>query len=101
MPVRIERRRHKRYVTNNTEYHMRGDMCVAVRNRQTGTWLARHDALGTRLVGGLARTAHGFALSLAGEPGASLWFKRKGLDVVTSAVEQVNRPPRSAILHYL
>ncbi len=101
MAVRIERRRHRRFVTRNTEYHMRGETCVGVRHRTTGMWLTEHDALGTRLVGSLARTGHGFAMAPEGEVGTSLWFNRSGMDVVTSAVVDKDRPPRGAILHYM
>ncbi|MDY0060182.1 MAG: hypothetical protein RBU45_10260 [Myxococcota bacterium] len=101
MPVRIERRRNRRFVTRNTEYHLRGEICVAVRDRQSGAWLSEHNALGTRLLGSLARTTHGFALVAPGELGSSLWFNQKGLDVVTSSVMEVDRPPKGAILHYV
>lgn len=101
MPVRIERRRNRQFVTHNTEYHLRDDVCVAVRDRRTGAWLTEHNALGTKLVGALACTPHGFAMATPGEPGSSLWFNQRGLDVVTSAVEEVLRPPKTVILHYM
>lgn len=101
MPVRIERRRHRQFITHNTEYHLRGDVCVAVRDRRSGSWLTEHDALGTRLMGCLACTPHGFSLVASGELGSSLWFNHHGMDVVTSAVEDVQRPPKAAILHYV
>jgi hypothetical protein len=100
MAVRIERRRHRQFVTRHTEYHLRGAVCVGVRNRATNMWLSEHEALGTRLLGSLARTGHGFALVPEGELGASLWFSRKGMDVVTSAVTQVDRPPKTSLIHY-
>ena len=31
-----ERRRHRVYMTRNTEYHFRDGVCVAVRDRRTG-----------------------------------------------------------------
>ncbi len=100
MAVRIERRRHRNFVTCNTEYHLRGNICVGVRNRGTGMWIREHEALGTRLVGSLARTGHGVALAPEGEIGASLWFNRKSMNVVTSPVLDVLRPPKNSLLHY-
>ena len=101
MAVHIERRRHKQYTTRNSEYHLRGQLCVGVRNRSTGIWITEHEALGTRLLGSLARTAHGFALAPTGEIGSALWFNSNGFDVVTGVVREMNRPHRSTILHYL
>ncbi len=100
MSVRIERRRHRKFVTKNTEYHLRGRVCVGVRVRSTGTWLTEHNALGTKLLGSLARTPQGFALVETGQIGSSLWFNGAGVDVVTSPVEEVSRPPKAAIIHY-
>src|SRR6187549_387121 len=40
-----ERRRHRVYMTRNTEYHFRDGVCVAVRDRRTGDWLPGHLAL--------------------------------------------------------
>ncbi len=34
-----DRRRHRVYVTKNTEYHFRDGFCVAVRDRRTGDFL--------------------------------------------------------------
>ena len=52
-PGRVERRRHRVYVTKNTEYHFRDGFCVAVRDRQSGDFLPGHLALRKRLHGGL------------------------------------------------
>ncbi len=48
-----ERRVHRMYVTRNTEYHFRGEVCVAVRDRKTGRWLDSHLAVNRRLTGGV------------------------------------------------
>lgn len=39
------------FVTRNTEYHVRGDICVAVRDRERGQYLPTHHAVGGRLSG--------------------------------------------------
>ena len=39
------------FVTRNTEYHVRGDVCVAVRDREKGHFLPTHHAVGGRLSG--------------------------------------------------
>ena len=51
---RSERRRHKVFVTRNTEYHFRDRLCVAVRDRRTGDFLPGHLALKRELAGGVA-----------------------------------------------
>ena len=48
-----ERRRHRIFVTRNTEYHFRDDVCVAVRDRRTGSFLQGHLALCRPLHGGI------------------------------------------------
>jgi len=48
-----ERRRHRVFVTRNTEYHFRAGFCIAVRDRRTGDFLEGHLALQRRVNGGL------------------------------------------------
>src|SRR5215469_12904009 len=48
-----ERRRHRVYVTRNTEYHVRDRTCVAVRDRRTGDFMQGHLALERQIEGGL------------------------------------------------
>ena len=43
-----ERRRHRVYVTRNTEYHFRDGFCVAVRDRRSGDFLQGHLAVQRR-----------------------------------------------------
>ena len=95
-----ERRQHKRFITRNTEYHLRETQCVGVRCRRSGAWIEDHLALGQRLSGGLSRTPHGYAPAPPG-PGASLWFDAGGLDIITSTVETEARPEREAVWHYV
>ena len=71
-----ERRRHRVYMTRNTEYHFRDGFCVAVRDRRTGDFLHGHLALQRRVHGGLKFFPDGAIAPNAGEPraGESLYF---------------------------
>jgi hypothetical protein len=40
-----DRRRHRLIVTRNTEYHLKDDLCVAVRDRNTKKWQVGHIAV--------------------------------------------------------
>ena len=48
-----ERRRHRLIVTRNTEYHLRDDLCVAVRDRSTKRWAEGHLAVNRKVEGGV------------------------------------------------
>lgn len=96
-----ERRIHKIFVTRNTEYHVRRDRCVAVRDRRTGQYLQGHLALQSRVSGGLRFTRYGVA-AIEGLPsiGESLFFSAGGRDLVTSPVESIGRPSRDTVQNY-
>lgn len=101
-----ERRRHRVYVTRNTEYHFRDGYCVAVRDRRTGDFLHGHLALRRRTVGGLRFFLNGAIVPNPGEPreGEALYFalsdKEEGRDLVTSPVERIVRPSKELVLAY-
>ena len=97
-----ERRRHRVYVTRNTEYHFRDGFCVAVRDRRTGEFLHGHLALQRRVHGGLKFSEGGGIEPNAGEPraGESLYFASEGRDLVTSPLESVERPARAIVEGY-
>jgi hypothetical protein len=97
-----ERRRHRVYVTRNTEYHFRDGFCVAVRDRRTGEFLHGHLALRRRVHGGLRFSREGGIAPNAGDPrpGESLYFASEGRDLVTSPLETVERPPRDIVAAY-
>ena len=97
-----ERRRHRVYVTRNTEYHFRDGFCVAVRDRRTGEFLHGHLALKRRFAGGLKFFANGGIAPNCGEPrpGESLYFSQEGHDLVTSPLERVERPSRELTAAY-
>ena len=97
-----ERRIHKVFVTRNTEYHVKRDLCVAVRDRRSGEWLRAHLARGHSVDGALRFQPTGGVTPNEGAPrvGDSLFFHAAGRDLVTSAVLSVERPPRDVIKQY-
>ena len=98
-----ERRRHKMIITHNTEYHLRDQVCVAVRSRGSGEWKAEHSALRMTLFGSLRFGGPGGVVTTMSEirVGERAVFIRPHHDVVTSLVEAVERPPKAALQHYL
>jgi hypothetical protein len=97
-----ERRRHRVYVTRNTEYHFRDGFCVAVRDRRTGEYLQGHLALQRRVQGGLKFFDNGGIAPNPGDPcpGESLYFASDGRDLVTSPLEAVERPELEVVNGY-
>ena len=98
-----ERRTHRVYVTGNSEYHVDGDVCVAVKNLVTGAFLAVHPALGKTLVGGL-RFGDQAALPHPSrvEAGDCLCFEsaRTRIPVVTSQLKSARRPSKRTVMAY-
>jgi hypothetical protein len=97
-----DRRRHRAYVTRNTEYHLRSNVCVAVRDRRTGLWLEQHRALGTRFFGSLRLLAYGvspvYGKAVVGE---ALCFVRPDRDLITSPLVRIERPEKAVVdAHY-
>jgi hypothetical protein len=97
-----DRRRHRVYMTRNTEYHFRDGMCVAVRDRRTGDWLPGHLALRRKLFGSIRFFLNGSLLPNPGEPrvGEALFFASGGRDLITSPLESVERPPKALVTKY-
>jgi hypothetical protein len=97
-----ERRRHRVYLTRNTEYHFRDDRCVGVRDRRTGEWLPGHLALRRVLFGSIQFFMNGGLAPHAGEPrvGEALFFAEGGRDLITSPLEKVERPPKHVVQEY-
>lgn len=92
----VERRRFFMYVTRNTEYHFRDGICVAVRDRRRGQFLAAHVALGMRLVGGVNMTPNGPRLPKSDKPevGDALCLTKSvesNHQIVTSRIEAIER----------
>jgi hypothetical protein len=97
-----DRRRHRVYVTRNTEYHFRDGFCVAVRDRRTGDFLMSHLALRRRIHGGIRFYVNGAIVPNLGDPrpGEALYFATGGRDLVTSPLEAVERPARDVVEAY-
>jgi hypothetical protein len=107
-----ERRRHRVFVTRNTEYHFRDGFCIAVRDRRTGDFLEGHLALRRRVNGGLRFFPNGGIFPNGGDPkpGESLYFAGDGKEadgeqprareLVTSPLESVERPSRDLVAAY-
>lgn len=97
-----DRRRHRVYVTRNTEYHFRDGFCVAVRDRRSGDFLPGHLAVERRLQGGLKFFPNGAIVPNAGDPlpGEALYFAADGRDLVTSPLERVDRPAKALVAAY-
>jgi hypothetical protein len=103
-----ERRRHRVFITRNTEYHFRDDVCVAIRDREARGFRGAHVALNLRLQGAVNICQNGLALpDDKGEPrvGAPIYFTREDPDgrerqIVTSRVERIDRPIKRDVLQY-
>ena len=97
-----ERRRHRVFVTRNTEYHFRDGICVAVRDRRTGGFLHGHLALSRPLHGGIRFFPNGAIAPNPGEPqpGESLYFANEERDLVTSPLERIERPSKELTRAY-
>lgn len=89
------RRRHRVFFTTHTEYHLRADECVGVRDRASGVWLLDHEALRLR------------ALTLPDLPESAAWigqriqFWGRKTDVLTSPVVAVGRPRLEEVPAYV
>ena len=97
-----ERRRPRTFVTRNTEYHCRGDVCIAVRDRRSDTWLPSHLALHRRITGGVRVLANGTAIPSCEPPrvGEALYFAEGGRELITSVLCGVERPPKAVVESY-
>ncbi len=97
-----DRRKNRVFVTKNTEYHFRGELCVAVRDRSSGKWLPSHLAIGRRLSGGVHFHPNGTAVPVCDKPavGEALYFADDGRELITSAVCGLERPSRELMRNY-
>ena len=101
-----ERRRHRVFVTLNSEYHCRDCVCVAVRDRRTLQFVADHPALGKHIRGALRLNAQGGVESATTgtdpKPGEQVCFEADGEEqaLVTSQLRAIERPPRDIVETY-
>jgi hypothetical protein len=102
-----ERRRHKVYITRNTEYHVRDGICVAVRDRKSRSFRGAHIALNLKLEGGVRIYPNGAMIPNVENPdvGDAIFFTVVGPDgdsrqIVTSRLEKIDRPPKTTVALY-
>jgi hypothetical protein len=98
-----DRRRHKVFVTQNTEYHLRDDICVAVRDTREGMWSRKSKLLSARLMGAVD-SCNSLSSNRCSppEPGKHLLFMTdEGELLVTTRLENIERPPKEAVQHYI
>jgi len=98
-----ERRRHKMFVTKNTEYHLKDDTCVGVRKRDSGMWLKNSKALKARLIGSIENFSD-VKIAKGGPPkigGNLLFINEDGEDIITTSVKGIERPPKEAVQNYI
>jgi hypothetical protein len=96
-----DRRVHKVFVTKNTEYHTRKNVCVGVRDRTSGQWMKQHLAMQKSICGAIKFTRGGVRPNLGvPKPGESLYFHGNDIDVVTSSVEKIERPTKGIVSGY-
>ncbi|HET9959003.1 MAG TPA: hypothetical protein VFQ61_31145 [Polyangiaceae bacterium] len=99
-----ERRRHRVFVTRNTEYHFRDEVCVAVKDVKSGMWLQQHQALRRKVTSGVRFFAQGGAAPTSFPPnvGESLYFGEEDgeRELITSALCSHHRPSKSDIDMY-
>lgn len=102
-----ERRRHRVIVTRNTEYHLKEDVVVAVRDRGSKRWCEGHLAVSLRVEGGVRIFDNGAVVpSLEGpQPGDAMYFTYKSesghaRQLITSKIEAVERTPKKDVLAY-
>ena len=102
-----ERRRHRIYVTRNTEYHLRDGVCVAVRDRHTNTFRDAHVAINLKVEGGVRLFPNGAAVPNVPQPGVgdALFFSQNlgptaPRQIVTSRIERIARPSKEDVQAY-
>ncbi len=102
-----DRRRHRLIVTRNTEYHLKDDLCVAVRDRNTKKWQVGHIAVSLRVQGGVRFHDNGAVVPSLKDPsvGDAMYFSYKNdagheRQLVTSKIEAVARTPKKDVLAY-
>ncbi len=101
-----DRRRHRVFVTKNSEYHCRDGVCVAVRDVHTGEFQSAHPAVGKKMSSSILFSKEGgiAAISKPGEThlGEQLCFSsgQPEHEILTSAVKSIERPPKEIVSRY-
>ncbi len=94
-----ERRRNRMFITRNTEYYLRGRVCLAVKDRLTKTWLEGHLAVGRTLSGSVRVLENGAAIPVPEMPqvGEALYFSEGGRELITSTLCRIERAERDLV----
>jgi len=89
------------FVTRNTEYHVRRELCVAVKDRHTGRWIEGHVAIRKKLEGSLRYNENGVCPNI-GTPaiGDAIYFRNGERDLITSRLQAIERPEKSIVEQY-
>jgi hypothetical protein len=97
-----DRRHHRMYVTRNTEYHFRGETCVAVRDRKSGRFLLSHLAIHRKLSCGVRFQRNGTVVPSCAPPriGEALYFGEDGRELLTSSLSSIERPEKGLVDAY-
>ena len=95
-----ERRKHRLFVTQNTEYHVDAETCVGVRDLWSGHWRTDQPAVGRRLFGAVQPGPNG--LEPLDEPSVNclLWFENGESDILTSRLTAITRPSKKSSERY-
>jgi hypothetical protein len=101
-----DRRRHRVFITKNSEYHCRDGVCVAVRDVHDGSFQPQHPAIGKKMSSSILFSKEGgiAAISKPGDThvGEQLCFSSGQLEheIITSAVKAIERPPKEIVSQY-
>lgn len=94
-----ERRLNSVLVTENSEYHVRSGVCVAVRSLRHGDLTREHPAVGSRVLGGFSFCESSGYNAHYGLPeqGEKICFEN---DLLTSPLRSVRRPQINVVELY-
>ncbi|HEY2510294.1 MAG TPA: hypothetical protein VGI39_05545 [Polyangiaceae bacterium] len=101
-----ERRRRRVYVTQNREYHCRDEICIAVRDLQTGQFIDGHRAIGKTATAAVAMQGSliaSISSPATASPGVRMQFSEHPDDpddVLTSELIAIARPLRAVVEQY-
>ena len=97
-----ERRIHRVFITRHVEYHVRRNLCIAVRDRRTGKWIKSHAALQGIIAGGLQFNGAGRTCASRHLPrvGESAFVVTERRELVTSPILSIGRPHKALVRSY-
>lgn len=101
-----DRRAHRVFVTLNHEYHCKNGICVAVRDTQSGAFIAGHSAIGKKLSAAVLLGQDGIeeiALPENARVGQRLHFASHAEDrhdLLTSPLRAIERPAKEIVERY-